>query len=171
MTERPPIQPHEIPGGNAAGAEIAHHGGGPFQDGSTLIQPIEARRAIRALPASNRQMMRVTCPRCALPFVTVREYRPLYCVADEPPYIGEGRGCGWLLMVLPKPGILEDGDAIALVDCEVNADTGMGSRSQQRRGLEAFAEQVNRRGLVKKVFDLTTGGTGFEIRSCEELGI
>lgn len=171
MSERPAIPAEAIPGGDKAGAEHAHHGGGAFFDGSTLVKPIEARRATRALPPSNRAMMRVTCPKCQLEVVTQREFRPLFCVSETPPYIGPGRGCGWFLMVLPRAGDKETGDCEALVDCEVNAETGMGSGRQRQRGFEAFAEQMNRRGLVKKVFDLTSGETGFELRTCEELGI
>lgn len=170
VSERPPIRPEDVPGGSAAGAERAHHGGGPYMDGSKLVQQVAARQQQGTLPASNQPLMHCKCERCGHPFTTKRVFGLAYCIADDPPFVGEGRGCGWMLFTIPTRDP-ENGDTLALVDCQVNAETGLGSRKQQSAGFLMYAEQLNRRGLVKKAFDLEQGKMGRQIKTPAEVGL
>lgn len=170
MSERPPIKPEEVPGGGA------------FADGMALLDQAKAKRARgllppvalaneRQLPPSNAPTMRVKCPKCGVEFVTRREFRPVFCVKDEPPYVGDGRGCGWMLFCEPLAGQPTAGKAHALVDCKVSAETGRGSGKARSQGFQMFAEEMNRRGLVKAAFAMDTGHMGFVTASVKELGL
>jgi hypothetical protein len=166
MSDRPPIRPEDVPGG------------GPAFDGAKLLQKAKQKRALeapvmassKALPPSNAPTMRVECPKCGVKFITRREFRPVFCVADTKPAVGDGRGCGWMLFVEPLSGQPEAGKAHALIDLKVQPD-GMGSRAAQSKGFVMFAEEMNRRGLVRDAFDLDSGSMGVRLASVKELGL
>jgi hypothetical protein len=66
---------------------------------------------------AEQDVMGITCPNCRTLARHPRKVGLLFCKAEDPPFFGEGRGCGWLLAVFPPSGAGTRGRAEAIMDC------------------------------------------------------
>jgi hypothetical protein len=46
------------------------------------------------------------------------------CMADEPPFVGDNRGCGWMLQLEPPRGYGSHAKANLIMDCHPDPATG-----------------------------------------------
>ena len=84
-----------------------------------------------AQAARQTELMGLTCPKCQTLFRHPVKAGLAFCKADDPPWFGPGRGCGWILAIFPPHRGGTRGRAEALMDCNrhfrpdrVNPDTG-----------------------------------------------
>jgi hypothetical protein len=104
-----------------------------------------------ALPPepAGRGLMSLECPKCRLRFKAPREYAMAICRADSPPYVGEGRGCGWMLALEPLAGKPDQGFAFATVDMKLNPETGRHDPKLYAKGFYMIIENWTTRGLAE----------------------
>jgi hypothetical protein len=79
--------------------------------------------SMRENPPPRRTAMTLKCPKCGKEFGAPKEYHIAICVADAPPFVGDGRGCGWLLQLEPPHSHGTHGKANAIMDCKPDPAT------------------------------------------------
>jgi hypothetical protein len=103
----------------------------------------------------------ITCPRCSMRYHTRNRYTPSICAADKPPYVGQGRGCGWMLAVEPGlGGILK---ASAVMDVKVDPTTGKPDQKLASEALVKIMQDWQARGIGKLEVDRMNGRANFVI--------
>jgi len=100
-----------------------------------------------------QKLMALICPKCKLSFSAPKEYAMAICEADEPPFVGDGRGCGWLLGLEPPYASGSHGRAFAVIDMKIDPATGRHDKQLYVEGWRRIVEHWENRGLAKRETD------------------
>lgn len=139
-----------------------------YSPAAQLWAPPGVREQVAA-EERRRQLMDVVCPRCGYASACPREYKIVMCMADEAPFVGEYRGCGWMLMAEP-PFYPRNRRAkvSAVIDCKIDRGTGFSPGDEvvqvhphqrvhpgplRREGYRRVRQDWEARGLVRIVRD------------------
>lgn len=135
-----------------------------YSPGAQLWAPPGVREQVQRQEA-RRQLMDVVCPRCGYQSGSPRKYAIVMCMADEAPFTGENRGCGWMLAAEPPFYPANRRAKVhAVIDCKIDRATGFSPGDKvvqmhpvmrvvpgllRRKGYQMIREDWERRGLVK----------------------
>ncbi len=120
-------------------------------------------------PRRERGLMNLECPRCKVQFAAPKEYAMAICRAEKPPFIGDHRGCGWLLGLEPPFSSGSKGRAFAVIDMHINPETGRHDPKLYVQGFKMIAEEWTRRGLAKVETNSDGMIVGLQMPSADDL--
>jgi hypothetical protein len=118
-----------------------------YSSGSKLVLP-------GAPPKPKNETMSIECPKCKHRSSAPISRNPMICMADSPPHVGEGRGCGWLLgLDLPQNPESRIGRAFAVIDLKLGRISEEESRQLMYKGFRMVTNHWVESGKLKLITD------------------
>lgn len=97
--------------------------------------------------------MEIECPKCKHLSSAPVSRNPMICMADTPPHVGEGRGCGWLLgLDLPINGS-KRGRAFAVIDLKLGRISEAESKQLMYKGFRMVTNHWIESGKLRLIID------------------